>query len=147
MKTTTIISALSFALIFTAANAGFAKPIGKPGNHGANPTVRVKYLVTVNIDISKPLCDNYLVEILDASGRQVAPAQMYVPGQEIYSFDEQTRQTAGIRIAHLKMIPRGGPEHFVCEQELFAQPAVRLINFADRKVYSFDLYAAFRQPK
>ena len=139
MKTLTIISALSLALIFTGVNAGFAKQNGKSGDTRPNLPVRVKYQVTINLEVSIHLCNNYQVQVMDANGRQVAPPQFFVPGTAIYYFDEQTRQTAGIRIARLVLIPWPG-DHFVCAQELFPSPAIRLLHFNDNQMVLFDLY-------
>jgi hypothetical protein len=144
MKTTTIISALSLALIITSVNAGFAKPTNKNGN-GPNPTVNVKYQVTVNLDISIPLCNTYQIEILDANGRQVAPPQNFVAGTEVYIFEEQTRQTAGIRIARMVTVSWG--EHYVCDQEWFTPPDVHLLHFKNGQSYFFNLYPSSKQPK
>ncbi len=145
MKTLTIISALSLALIFTGVNAGFAKQNGKSGDTRPTPNVRVKYLVTINLEVSIHLCNTYQVQVLDANGRAVAPPQVFISGTAIYNFDEQTRQTAGIRIARLVPVTWG--ERFVCEQELFTSPVVRLLNFKDGQVFHFDLYPTPGKPK
>ena len=142
MKTLSIISVLSLALIFSGINTSFAK--GK-GNANGNPTVRVKYQVTIHLDVISTLCNTYQVEMLDANGRLVAPLQIYIPGNNKYIFEEQTRQTVGIRIARL--VPNWSGDHYVCEQELFTPPAVKLINFKDGQAYFFDLYPTTKQPK
>src|ERR1035438_2967151 len=137
MKTTTILSAISLALIFTGISTVFAKQNSKDGS-GPNQTMRVKYQVTVNLAVAKTLCNTYQVEILDANGRQVVPAQIYVEGTDVYTFEEQTRQSAGIRIARLAMVTYG--DRYVCEVELYTTPAVRLLTFTDGQVYPFALY-------
>jgi hypothetical protein len=142
MKKSTIISAIILALIITGINTGFAKNNGKSN---VNTAVKVKYQVTVNLDISRPLCNLYQVEVLDAAGRQVAPPQAFVEGTQAYIFEEQTRQTVGIRIARIVTVSWG--DHFVCDQEMFTTPAVRLINFTDRQVYLFNLSPSFKKPK
>ena len=147
MKTMTIISALSLALFFTGLNAGFSKPNGKNGDAGPNNAIHVKYQVTVNMEVVKNLCNNYQVELVDANGRQVAPAQTYVPGIAKYNFVEQTRQTAGIRIAKMIVVYREEGDHFICEQELFTPPVARLINFTDSQLFTFDLYPSSGNPK
>jgi hypothetical protein len=142
MKTLTIISALSLALIFTGINTSFAK---EKGNAKGNPTTRVKYQVTIHLDVINTLCNIYDVEMLDANGRLVAPAQIYVPGNLVYTFEEQTRQTVGVRIARL--VPNWSGDHYVCAQELYTPPAVKLINFKDGQAYFFDLYPSTAEPK
>lgn len=145
MKTLTIISALSLALIITGTNAVFAMHNGKNGNAPSNPTARVRYQVSINFQISEHLCNMYQVQMLDASGRQVAPPQFFTQGSLIYNFEEQTRQAAGIRIARLVMFTVG--EHFVCDQELFTAPAIRLLQFKNGQAYYFDLYPTSQKPK
>ena len=145
MKTLTIISALSLALIFTGVNAGFAKQNGKSGDSRPTPTIRVKYLVKINLEVSPHLCNFYQVEVLDANRQPVAPPQFFDPGTAIYNFDEQTRQAAGIRIVRLVLFTSG--DRFVCEQELFTSPVVRLLNFKDGQVFHFDLYPTPEKPR
>ena len=142
MKKLTIISVLSLALIFTGINPGFAKENGTPNG---NPPVRVKYQVTIHLDIISTLCNTYLVEMLDANGRLVAPVQIYIPGNNKYIFEEQTRQTVGVRIARL--VPNWSGDHYACEQELYTPPAVKLINFKDGQAYFFDLYPTTGKPE
>ena len=146
MKTLTIISAISLALIITGVNAGFAKQNDKSGNPRPTPTSVVKYQVAVNLEVVEQLCNSYQVEILDANGRLVAPPQLFAPETKFYNFEEQTRQTAGIRIARLVVVIYG-PEHYVCKQELYTTPDVRLIHFKNGQGYSFDLYPTPQKPK
>jgi hypothetical protein len=145
MKTLTIISALSLALIITGVNAGFAKQNEKSGDPRLNPAKMVRYQVNINLEVIKTLCNTYQVEVLNANGNPVAPPQVFDPGTKSYIFEEQTRQAAGIRIARLVMYSFG--DHFVCAQELFTTPAVRLLNFKDGQFYFFDLYPSARPSK
>jgi hypothetical protein len=134
MKTLKLISVLSLALILFGTT-GYAK---KPANQrAAGPAVSVRYEVNVHFNAEKPLCNTYQVELLDAGGRAVAPAQYFIPGKESYTFYEQTRQSSGIRIARLVMAPN--IDRLACEQELFTAPDVKLINFIDRETYTFNL--------
>jgi hypothetical protein len=132
----TIISALSLAMIFTGINTGFAK---NDPRAIATPTSRVLYTVHVNIEVIKSLCNNYNVEITDANGNLVAPVQQYIPGNSVYNFAETIRQASGIRVARLVVVTYG-PMHFVCDQELFAAPDVKLVQFHDRLAVNFNLF-------
>jgi hypothetical protein len=142
MKNLTIITALSLALIITGINTSFAK---QNAHSSGNPTIRVKYQVTINLYVLKPLCNRYQVEMLDANGHPVAPAQGYDPGTAKYTFEEQTLQTTGIRIARL--VPVFGGDHFVCEQELYTVPSAKLLTFTEGQVYYFDLFPTPGAPK
>ena len=134
MKTTKIISALSLALILFGATT-FAGNVDK--TKAAGSAVTVRYAVTVNLATDKPICNIYQVEMLDASGRLVAPAQYYVQGKESYTFYEQTRQSSGVRIARLVLAPN--LDRFACEQELFTAPDAKLISFTNSETYLFNL--------
>ena len=132
MKTLKINTILSLALILFAVTSATAKSTNNPKPAGSS--VNVRYEVNIQFAASEPLCNSYLVEILDASGNMVAPAQVFIPGQDLYTFYEQTRLTIGIRIARLVLAPK--VYHFTCEQELFTPPAVKVIHFIDRQTYS-----------
>lgn len=134
MKTTKLLPALSLALIFFAAT-GFAKEPNSSKTTG--PSVNVRYVVTVNLGLDKPICNTYQVELVDANGRAVAPAQYFVPGNSAYTFYEQTRQAVGIRKARLVLAPN--LDRYACQQELYTPPDVKVITFKDRETYSFIL--------
>ena len=109
MKTTKFFSALSFAMIFSAAT--FAATIGgvtKNDPISINPVVN--HHVNVNLTIDKRICNWYLVEILDGQGRLVAPAKNYVPGVSAYDFYERG-PASGVRIAVLVLAPMNS--HFI----------------------------------
>jgi hypothetical protein len=134
MKKVKLFSVLSLALILFSAT-GYAK---QPAQKKASGTaVSVRHIVNVNLNTDKPICNTYQVELLDASGRAVAPAQYFVPGKKSYTFYEQTRQAAGLRIARLVLAPN--IDRFACQLELFTAPDVKLINFVDRETYNFNL--------
>jgi hypothetical protein len=135
MKTTKMFSVLSLALIFLAATSGFAKNPDK--TKAAGPAVSVRYEVNVHFNSERLLCNTYQVELLDVNGRMVAPAQYFEQGKVGYTFYEQTRQTAGVRIARLVMSPN--VDRMACPQELFTAPDVKLISFTDHGTYTFDL--------
>ena len=142
MKTIAIFSALSLALIFTGINTGFAK---QKNNTPANRVAKIYYHVSVTGDPMRTLCNTYKVEITDANGNLVAPAQVFIPGTTVYTFEEQTRLNGGIRIARLELMTYG-PEHFVCDQELFTSPDVKLLHFQDGQMVQFNLFPRSKQP-
>ncbi len=115
---------------------------GSPNSAGTetpeeNSTKIVVYVVNVNFQLDKPLCDLYYVEILDANGQMVAPKQSYIPGTKTYYFKEQIRQRSGIRVAHLILSPN---PTFTCETRLYTSPAPKRIEFKNMEKYLFDLY-------
>ena len=126
---------MSLAMILFAANSGTAK--NTVNNKVPGPIVNVRYEVNIHLAAEMSLCNTYLVEILDASGRLVAPVQEFTPGKNLYNFYEQTRDIVGIRIARLVLAPER--ELGICPQELFTPPAVKLIHFMDHETYNFDL--------
>jgi hypothetical protein len=144
MKTVKIYSIILFAMFFISLNAGFAKKSGDRGSN-MNPSVSVRYQVTVHLAADKPLCNVYQIEILNANGMQVAPSQIFIPGTSVYTFYEQTRQSNGLRIARLVQVPFG--KHYVCETELFAVPDVNIIEFKDAGTYLFNLYPTSKPSK
>lgn len=136
MKTTKIFSVLSLALILCAVSSVFSAPIDTKNNQvSANPAIR--YHVNISISIDKPLCNLWLVKILDGNGRMVAPAQQFISGVTRYNFTERGPAT-GIRIAVLVKYQYG--DHFVCETELFTTPAMLKGTFLNGETYRFDLF-------
>ena len=138
MKTLKIYSALIFTMIFICVNAGYAKKINDNYNQNTNPTIQVMYKVVVHLDTEKSFCNVYQIEIIDATGKQVAPAQIYDKGTPAYKFFESTRETKGIRIARLVEVPYG--PHAICPNNLYGAPDAKVIEFHDGSTYQFDLY-------
>ncbi len=106
MKTSKIIFALSFALVFaTGFNAMAGQPntiTGKPLENKANG---VTYLVRVeNANFIMSFGFNYLIMITDETSRRVAPAQPFRPGVSDYRFVEGGT-VRGTRVASMVRIP------------------------------------------
>jgi hypothetical protein len=136
MKTTKIFSVLSLVLILSAVSSVFSAPIDTKNNQtAAKPAIR--YDVNISISIDKPLCNLWLVKILDGNGRMVAPAQEFISGKTKYTFTERGPVT-GTRIAVLLKYQYG--DHFVCETELFTAPAILKGTFLNGETYRFDLF-------
>ena len=135
MKTVKFIPILTLALVLIGATSTYAR---KPQNlRPAGTAVSVRHEVNVHFTAEKPICNLYQVELLDANGRSVASPQAFIQGKETYTFYEQTRVSVGIRIARLVLTPN--IDRYVCQQELFTPPAVKVINFIDHETYTFDL--------
>ncbi|MFZ4520553.1 MAG: hypothetical protein ACOYNC_02540 [Bacteroidales bacterium] len=143
MKTAKFFSVLSLALIFSAATSVSAANIEtKADQTSVNPVVN--HHVNVNLTIEKPLCNVYLVEILDGQGRLVAPAKPYTPGISKYDFYERGPVT-GVRIAVLVLAP--SHSHFQCETELFTKPVILSGKFLPGLTYRYDLFPQLQPSK
>jgi hypothetical protein len=138
MKTTKLFSVLSLALIFTGVSAGFSKDIVT-----SNPKGSVMPVITHQVSIhfqefSKDICNPYLVQIIDESGRLVAPAQVFIKGINKYVFYEKGPALGRTRMAVL--IPVAYPQHFVCPNDFFTLPDTKMGPFKTGQTYTFDLY-------
>jgi hypothetical protein len=141
MKTKKIIPVLSLVLILFAVITGYAKKNEKFAS--STTTVTVRYEVNIHFSFNQPLCNMYQVEIRDAGGKLVAPAQYFVPGKAVYTFIEKTSLRKGTRIAQLVLAP--DVDRFACDQELYIAPVAKLISFTDRETYKFDLNPILKQ--
>ena len=142
MKTTKIFSVLSLALIFAAVTSVFSATIGTKNDPTVNPVIR--YHVNIQLTLEKPLCNIWLVKILDENGRMVAPAKPYIPGVVGYDFYEKG-PVKGSRIAVL--VKYKGGDHYVCETELFTAPARITGQFFNGETYRFELAPTTLVPK
>ena len=140
MKTFKIISAV-LVLILSAAATLFSANISKNGQNTANPVIRHQ----VNVVFTVPevaICNVYTVEIHDGSGRLIAPAKRFIPGETTYVYYERG-PADGFRVAVLKMAQ--WPHHYICEQELFTDPAVLKGPFENGQTYRYDLFPKLQQ--
>ena len=143
MKTTKIFSVLSFALIFATATSSFS---GVPENKNNQVTANslVRYHVNVILSSEKPLCNIWLVEILDEGGRLVAPAKPYESGVTGYDFFERG-PVSGKRVAVLVKNLFG--DRYICATERFTNPAILFGPFCAGKTYRFDLFPTSQAQK
>jgi hypothetical protein len=132
-----IYTAWIFAVIFLSATYGFATN-GNINDETTVPWNRVSYKVVIQIPSNISLCDEYMVELIDADGNTVAPQQLFIPEKTEYQFDEATRQTKGVRIARLVIVQSG--QKYICPTKLYTQPVGRVITFGNGNSYEFDLY-------
>ena len=140
MKTTKFLSVLSVALIVFGVYQGFSKKYEAP-NYRIAPTSSIVYDVIIHPNFSTNPCGSYLVEIVNETGRLVAPAQVFKPGTDKYTFNEiftagQIEQSR--RVAML--VPVVFPGDFVCEFPLITPPDVKTGSFIVGQTYIFNLY-------
>jgi hypothetical protein len=143
MKTTKISSVLSLVLILSALNSIFAAAIDKNTGQVALSAV-VRYHVNIQFSTDKPLCNLWMVRIIDENGRQVAPPKAYTVGVTSYDFVERG-PGKGTRIAVLVKYEYG--DHLQCATELFTAPAVLTGTFSNGQTYRFDLFPTSQAPK
>jgi hypothetical protein len=138
MKTTKILSVLSFALIFVGMAASFAT--NNDGLNAKAAPVGITYKVMIHSDIMSPPSGTYLIQILDERGRLVASPQVWVPGVNIYTFKEKFSAAANPgarRVA--KLVSVKGP-YLPNSSPISAAPDVRVGPFLSGNVYIFNLY-------
>jgi hypothetical protein len=142
MKTANFFSVLSLVLIFAAATSAYAGNVNQKTEGPAGSLIR--YHVNVILATEAPLCNTWMVKIVDGQGRQVAPPKPYVSGVTQYEFFERG-PASGTRIALLVKYQFG--DHFVCATELFTTPAVLTGSFLNGQTYRFDLFPTTQAPK
>jgi hypothetical protein len=143
MKTTIILTVLSLALMFAAVNAVYAKD--GPDKPKPMPKPSIRYEVTVHfaLPLGINLCNTYWVKVTDEFGRQVAPAQKFVPGISKYVFKESISAVGRIRIASLALSANVDP--YACMNILVTKPDAKRDFFMPGRSYSFDLYPSLQK--
>jgi hypothetical protein len=138
MKTTKLFSVLFLSMIFLGATAAFSNDIGSRDSQ-VSLMPGITYQVVIHLpDLSKDVCNPYLVQILDETGRMVAPAQVFIKGVSKYVFYEKAPAAGRTRMAVL--VPIAYPRHFVCPNDFFTLPDVKMGPFKTGQTYMFDLY-------
>jgi hypothetical protein len=138
MKTAKFFSVLSLAIIISGVTFGFSRDIDNR-NSQISMMPGITYQVVIHFsELSKEICNPYLVQILDENGRLVAPAQVFIKGINKYVFYEKGPALGRSRMAVLT--PVGYPQHFVCPNDFFTPPDVKIGPFKSGQTYSFDLY-------
>ena len=143
MKTTKIFSILSIGLILAAAISSFAAAIDNK-NDQVSVNAMIRYQVNISLSDDKPICNMWLVKIVDQNGRQVAPAKPFISGVNRYEFYERG-PVNGTRVAVLVRDLQG--DHYVCQTELHATPAVITGKFIPGETYQFELFPTIQSPK
>lgn len=142
MKTINNFSVLGLALIFVGITAGFSKK-SEDQNTKLSKVPMIRYQVNVHLYSDKPICTTYWVQITDETGRQVAPAQIFIPGKNLYTFYSDSkergfRERGSKRIAMLVTNPKFG--NLECENKLFTPADAKSGLFLRGQTYSFDLF-------
>jgi hypothetical protein len=143
MKTTNNLSALGLALIFVGITAGFSKKVADINTSQVFRGPTITYLVNVHVSADIPLCNSYLVQITDETGRLVAPAQPFVLGKNLYTFysvskERGYRERGTKRIAMLVTNTKFGA--LECDNKLYAQADVKSGLFVVGQTYTFNLF-------
>lgn len=142
MKTIKATAFLTF-LVILAANT-----IVRSENITTNkPTVsainNIRYEVSVLLFVRVDLCNTYLVEVTDESGRPVAPPKVYIPGVQKYVFTEAGPAQGKLRVAMLVMAPNADNE---CQIHLGAPDDVKIGPFYQGQTYPFTLRPILTAP-
>jgi hypothetical protein len=111
----------------------------------ASNSMTVYYRVYVHLAPNAQVCGQYAVKVTDKNGKAIAPPQVYVPGQVLYTFTESPRSPLGVRIARL--VTSALPDIAVCRNQIYTSPQVMLIQFANGMDYQFDLYPKYNPPQ
>jgi hypothetical protein len=138
MKTTKILSVISFALIFVGMTTVFAT-----NNNGPTPIEQlagINYKVLLHSDFMSNPSGTYVIQITDESGRLVAAPQVWVPGVNIYTFRERFSavSTPGTRRV-AKLISVKGP-YLPGAPPVYAAPDVKVGPFLSGHTYYFNLF-------
>jgi len=142
MKTIKFFSIMSLALIFVVATEGFSKK-GENPNAQSLKVQMIRYQVNIHLASDNVICNTYWVQILDETGRLVAPAQVFIPGKNQYTFYSNSKESVfkergTRRVAMLTTNPR--VMNLECEVYLFSRSDVKTGIFLRGHTYSFDLY-------
>jgi hypothetical protein len=132
---------ISLVLIIAGINLLFAIPANTRILIG--PIFRgISYNVSIHYQSEFPLCNSYLVQIVDAQGYSVAPDQVFQPGVNTYVFHERG-PVWGVRIARLVKSPAEG--NITCTYDLVTPPDIKSGRFLVGVTYFFNLFPATPQ--
>jgi hypothetical protein len=143
MKTTKTFSILSMILIFAGVSA-FCSGSNSVGNPQMTRKINIKYEVNVYLFSRIELCNTYLVEVTDETGRLVAPPKVFVPGISRYVFMEDGPAKGKVRVAQLVLAPDVDP--VLCPIRIAARPDVKMGPFELGQTYPFVLRPILTAP-
>jgi hypothetical protein len=106
--------------------------------------INIKYEVNVYLFSRIELCNTYLVQVTDETGRLVAPPKTYVPGIQRYVFTEDGPAQGKIRVAMFVVAPDVDP--YSCPTHVEARPDVKLGPFLPGQTYPFALRLLIKAP-
>jgi hypothetical protein len=139
MKTTKFFSVLSLALIFAGVTAGFTTKHETPQSK-ALPGIGIKYQVIIHSGLSAKPCNTYLIQVVDETGRLVAPPQTFVPGVNRYFFNEKFSATGSPVSRRAAMLVPVKDHYAPCSSPIFAIPDVKAGPFWSGQTYFFNLF-------
>jgi hypothetical protein len=140
MKTIKYISIFS-VLVFFGLTIIFSNAAAINGS--PRQTFSTRYQVNVHFNRDVSLCNLYVVKVVDESGREVAPRQLYQPEFATYYFYEKG-PVSGTRTAEL--VPDEIPLHFICPNELYNTKEIKRGTFMAGQTYQYDLYPNTHNP-
>jgi hypothetical protein len=143
MKTIKFFSALILTMIFAGMNTVHPDnvPTDKPHMSATN---NIRYEVNVLLFARIELCNTYIVEVTDETGRPVAPPKIYIPGIQKYIFTETGPAQGKLRVAQLILSPNVDP--IECQIHLGARPDVKIGPFMKGQSYPFILRPILTAP-
>jgi hypothetical protein len=143
MKTTKFFAILSLLLISVGVTSLFSNNnlVDKPQ---ITRKINIKYEVNVYLFSRIDLCNTYLVEVTDETGRLVAPPKVFVPGISRYVFAEDGPAQGKVRVAMLVMAPDVDP--YDCSTHIAARPDVKMGPFLQGQTYPFVLRPLLKAP-
>ena len=136
MKTIKLLSILSLIMILSGAKSSYSDNV--PTNNPRVSTMNViRYEVNVYLFSRIELCNTYLIEVTDETGRPVAPPKTFVPGIQRYIFTETGPAQGKLRVARLVLSPDVDP--VVCRVQIGARDDVKMGPFKPGQSYPFVL--------
>ena len=139
MKTTKIFTVLSLVLIFVGVTAGFSTKHETPKSKTL-PGIGIMYQVILHQGLSTQPCNTYLIQVVDETGRLVAPVQVFVPGINRYYFNEKFSAMGSLASRRVAMLVRVKDHYAPCSSPVFAVPDVKAGPFWSGQTYFFNLY-------
>ena len=140
MKTTKFFSILSLALIFAGITAGSSGKVEALSSRNSQST-GITYDVIIHRNYIITPCDTYVIQVVDENGRRVAPAQIFAPGIDKYSFIETISTVGHMYPRRIAMLVKVIPQQPDCASPpLIALPDVKMGPFYVGQTYFFNLY-------
>ena len=143
MKTLKLFTTLGLALFFTGLNPAFS------GNEKTikpemSKQLNIRYEVEVYLFSRIDLCNTYLIQVTDETGRLIAPAKIFVPGVSKYIFSEPGPAVGKVRVAQLIMATSA--DVYFCGTHIAARPDVKIGPFVVGQTYPFVLRPILTAP-
>jgi hypothetical protein len=96
----------------------------------------IRHLVLIPSFSDRQICGNYVIEIRNEKGQQVAPAKFFVPGTSIYIFYERAFDGEGVRTALIRPATNNDGQ---CMMQVYAAPVTIKGIFEAGKTYRYML--------